>query len=407
MIPAADYVIIGGGIAGITAAETIREMDKFGSIAVFSDEPHLLYSRVLLPSYLKGRIKREQVFMRTISDFDVKDIRVFVGEEAVKVDPALREIRLKSGVRVGYRKLLIAAGGRVRSAPFAVADYRQIFRLQTLDDADRLYRSLAEINHALVAGGGFIALEFLDILAAHKKQATLLIKEPRFFAEFISAAGSAVLAKNFENRGIEVIADEEAAGIEGNGGVITGVATSKGRVWPCDAVCVGIGIRRNVEFLKDSGVAVGETGVLVNEFLETSAPDIYGAGDVAELTAARGASRVGGNWHNAFMQGKAVGRAMAGARTPFKPLPQYSISNLGLHIAMIGEVGITDGAESVTRQAVKPLFYEEWFLRQGKIVGAFLINAARHGAVLQQWILEEKNVADRLALFQDPAKEYV
>lgn len=396
-----DYLIIGGGIAGITAAETIRERDKISSVSVITSEPHMLYSRVLLPSYLKGRIRREQLFMRTIRDFDDKNIRVFVGEEVTAIDPGRREVALGSGGRISYRKLLIATGGKVRPIPFKGAEkLSHVFRLQTIDDADMLYRALTGIKHAVIVGGGFISLEFLEIFAARNISTTLICQDKNFFSQFVGPGGSELMQKNFEERGIRLIMGDEINAVSGLDGRVASVLTQKGLRIPGDALCLGIGVLRNYEFLAGSGITVGERGILTDEFLATPTYDVWAAGDVAEFQdIVLGMRHAIGNWNNAFLQGKAAAESMLGGKIPFQNLPSYAISNLGFHISVMGDVG--SGLVSVAREARTPPYYEEFFLRDGIIRGATLINMPKHQSLAQRWILERKNLANLEAKIAD------
>lgn len=395
-----DYLIIGGGIAGVTAAETIREKDNSSSITVITNEAHLLYSRVLLPSYLKERIRREQVFMRTVDDFDAKNIHLFLGEEVSAVNPSRHEVVLANGNKVGYRKLLITTGGRVRPFAFQGAEGMQnIFRLQTIDDADLLYHALSQIKSAVVVGGGFISLEFLEILRLKNIHVTFLMRDKRFFSTLVNEEGSTMLEKNFEKHGIEIIREDEIASIGGKGRVEK-VMTRGGRAIDCDALCLGIGIQRNTEFLLNSGIAVGNNGISANEFLETSVPDIYAAGDVAEFEdTVLGIRHSVGNWNNAFLQGKAAGRNMAGEKVPFHNLASYSIGNLGMHISAIGD--IHPDMVSVSRKSSSAQFFEQFFFKDDEIRGAVIFNMPRHQVLISRWIVEKKNFAGLYDVLKD------
>lgn len=406
MDPVIDYVIVGGGIAGMTAAETIREQDKDAAIAVFSLEPHLLYSRVLLPSYLKQRIPRDRVFMRTVRQLDEANIGAHLSEEVVSVAPQRHEIALASGRTLGYRKLLIATGGRVR--PLAIAGLKGLsgaYRLQTIDDADEFYGALPSIKNAVVLGGGFIALEFLETLALRKIPTTLIFPEERFFERFVGPEGSTLLQENFERHGIRVISGDEARAVEGVDGKITKISTKNGNEIPCDALCAGIGLQRNLEFLEGSGIKIGKQGILVNEYLETSLPDVFAAGDIAEFNdLVLGITHLVGNWNNAFLQGKTAGRGMAGGRVPFSSLSGYSVGNLGLHLSVLGDAG-SGLTTPVVRYSAKPLSYVEFFLKDGAMRGAVLVNGVRHQAVIQKWILDKAVFTGKEQLLADPTAD--
>ena len=396
-----DYLIIGGGIAGVTAAETIRETDKTSTIAIIASEPHMLYSRVLLPSYIKQRIKREQVFMRKISDYDAANISFYAGEEAVEVRPTAHDVVLRSGAVMRYGKLLIATGGHVRQVPFqGVEGISGVFRLQTIDDADFLYQALPSIKEAVVLGGGFIALEFLEILRLRGISTTLVCKSERFAEGLMSEAGSGILETNFADHEIKVLLKESVAEVESENGKIVAVRTFDGKEIKCDALCVGIGIEKNISFLKDSGIATGEDSILADKFLTTNDLDIFAAGDVVEFDdVIFGVKQRVGNWNNAFLQGKAIGRTMRGDKTEFRNLSGYSISNLSFHLTFVGR--ISRELKSVVRYLPGKSQYAEFFFANGSMAGASLINLPKLQAQVQKWILGKYDFSGREAELAD------
>ena len=158
-----NYLIIGGGVAGVVAAETIRGRAPMASIGILSNEIHPLYSRVLLPSYLKGKIPREKVFLRTLGDFTEKRIDLMLERSVRRVNAESKEVILAGGPIFSYDKLLIASGGRVNDFSAGSTDADVFFRLQTIDDADMLRASISEIRSPLVVGASFIGLEFLEL----------------------------------------------------------------------------------------------------------------------------------------------------------------------------------------------------------------------------------------------------
>ncbi len=367
-----EYLIIGGGIAGVSAAEAIRGCDAKSSIGIISDEPHALYSRVLIPAYLKKNIPREKLFLRSVDDFTAKRIDVRFGDEATAVDMARKEVALKSGNSVHFEKLLIAAGGKVKRWGSAV-DQHFLYRLQTLDDADRLAEKLNSITSPLVVGSSFIALEFLDIFALRKIPVTVLMRDAYFFAGMIDEEGGAILHTNFEKHGISTHRVSEIALTERQGAMLE-VSTKSGKEKiHTDALCVGVGIERPIHFLRGSGIELGERGVRVNEFLETNVPSVWAAGDVAEyFEILRGAHHIHGNWTNAVLQGGRAGLNMAGVREAYSRVPSYSVTNLGFHITAVGDVG--SDKETLIRVATDANIYERFFVRNDVLVGAFLIN---------------------------------
>jgi NTE family protein len=396
-----EYLIIGGGIAGVTAAETIRERDPAGSIAILSDEQHLPYSRVLLPSYLKRRIKREQLFLRGAEDFSGRRIDFYRGRAAAGVDTRRREAATVGGEAFGYQKLLIAGGGKANWwPPEFTSDL--VYRLQTMDDADRLLTALPAIREPVIVGSSFIALEFIEIFILNRITPRILTKEPRFFGRMLDEDGGELLEENFKERGIRLFFDEEIISVERAGEGLRVSAKGAGKL-SAGALAVGIGIERNTGFLKDSGILFGEKGgVRTNEFLETNAAGVFAAGDIAEYyDMIAGRRRLVGNWTNAVLQGKIAGVNMVGRRIPFANVSSYAITNLGFQLTAVGECD--NGLEAVSRLDERQRRYARFFIRDGVLVGAFLINSFKDKPHLAELIAKRANLEKYSARLADPA----
>lgn len=393
-----DYLIIGGGIAGVTAAETIREHNPGVTIGILSDEPHLLYSRVLLPHYLKKRISRGQLFLRKADDFTKQRIDLRLNEKVVSLDCRRREVFTSGSTPLGYDKLLIASGGKVK--PWGRAeDSEFIYRLQTLDDTDRLYAALADIKIPLVVGGSFISLEFLDIFTLNGILPTLIFRDEHFFGKMLDSAGADLLRGNFERNGIRVQAADSIEDIGESAGQRR-VLTKALREIRCDAVAVGVGLERNLEFIKDSGVEIAAKGVRVDEFLQTNQEGVFAAGDVAEFyDIVSGRQKVVGNWTNSFLQGKRAALNMFGTAEPFRNVAAYSITNLGLQITSVGDYD--EEYDAVSRIDPARSQYERFFLKEGILMGAVLINRFQDKTHITRLIENRINVGSYYESLQD------
>lgn len=395
-----QYLIIGGGIAGITAAETIREQDPDATIGVITHEPYPLYSRVLLPSYLKRKIPREKLFLRTIDNFIESRIELRLQETVTAIDEKKREVTLHNGATLGYGKLLIASGGHAR--PWGKPeDESVIYRLQTLDDADRLFASLATIKNPLVIGSSFISLEFLEIFLANNITPALLMRDERFFAPYLEETGGELMRTHFGRRHIALYEHDEIAKIQRDQNGVA-VLTKAQQIIPCDALAVAIGIERNLEFMAASNILHGDAGIRVNEFFETNQENVYAAGDIAEIRDPRtGDWRATGNWTSAFLQGKAAGLSMSGLQKPFANIPSYSITNLGLQITMVGDC--TNTTDTIVRINPDTNEYERLFLADGSLKGAVLVNRFKEKAHIVRLIETQQKIdayRGRLASFE-------
>lgn len=389
-----DYLIIGGGIAGVTAAETIREKSPTSTIGIISDEPYLLYSRVLIPSFLKRRISREQLFLRRTEDFTAKNIDLHLGQIATAVDTKLKAVRLESGLTFRYKKLLIASGGRVK--PWGrKEDDDIVYRLQNVDDADRLVAKLPYLKNPLVIGASFISMEFLEIFLINNILPTLLVRDKYFLGNIFDAKGGELLQRNFERHGIKTHYGDLIKDIQRRGEELV-VRTERLKEIICDIIGIGIGIDRRVEFLKDSGISLGDKSVKTDEYLRTNIEDIYAAGDVAEYyDLIFQKNRLSGNWTSAFLQGKRAGLNMVGKPEPFKNVTTYAITNMGFQITALGECLTGDkSVQMISRTDDTNEQYECFFLKDGVLIGASLINRFKDKPHLTKLIESRTPVED-------------
>lgn len=406
MLRTIDYLIVGNGIAGTTAAETIRELDANASIVLVTEEAYPLYSRVLLPNYVNGLIPRERVFLRTEVHHEVKKIELMRGISATHLDTADRTLHLSDQHGFRFKKLLIAPGGSPRTLAGIPPGVRGISRFHTIDDADLMLSFLAQAKRGLVVGGSFIALEFLEILYRAHIPTTLLFSGSHFFADHIDIQGSELLEANFREHGVHpIIPNDALVGIEGKE-AIRAAKTESGREIECDFLGVGIGIQRNTDWLRTSNLQLTGRGILANEFLETSVSGIFTAGDVADYydVVTRGHHNHG-NWSNAFLQGKQAGWNMvrASEMQPFRNVPFYSITNLGMNIIFVGQTRHERNIETIVRYTPGEKKYACFSFAFHRLVGAVLINSAVDKPAVTALIGRAADLRAHQEQFRDPA----
>ncbi|MDP3784995.1 MAG: FAD/NAD(P)-binding oxidoreductase [bacterium] len=397
-----DYLIIGGGIAGTTAAETIRRRDAAGKIAIVEDEPHLLYSRVFLPAYARGELGREKVMLRGLKDYERQNIDLFVSERILKIDFSRREAATASGKNFFYKKLLVASGGRVRPWEFEKEFADRILRLQTLEDAERI-RSLAfegKIKKVAVVGGGFISLEFLNIFKKYGVELTLILRADYFWKGQVDDKGGEFFKELFSRNAVAQLSRDELYEIRRVGNGIQ-VLTKNGNKIECDYIAAGLGLKRNNELVE--GQLETGRGIKVNEFLEAKGQErVWAAGDVVEyFDKFSGRDRMVGNWTHGFMTGHIAGENMAGGRKSFASASTYSITALSSVLTFVGDVEEDAADETVTRFLPAERKYSRFFLKRGRLIGAILFNTYQLKPILSKLIESEKDLSAQKHLFRD------
>ncbi len=400
-----DYLIIGGGIAGTTAAETIRKLDPNGSIVIVSEEPHHLYSRVLLPHYIRGKIKREFVFLKPLEWYQNHSIVLQNTRMMRQMNRVAHTVTLDDGTEYQYRKLLIATGGRVRR--LELPDLRGITYFRTIDDADAILAILAQIDAdkaapktGVVFGGGFIGLEFAPIFHERGLETHLLIRGHHYWSTVLDEASEAVLVQLFAERDIHLHTAISYVKVEG--GAHLEAVDIGGRKIKTRTLGIGVGLTQNLEAVEDAGIEVAN-GILANEYLETSAPDVYTAGDVAEffdLTVGR--HRMLGNWMNAVQHGITAGKNMTGDRTPFELVSSYSTSPFGVSVTFVGDVSREPETQVIQRYDATHRAAGQIFVRGARVVGATLINMNRARTPITALIKKKVDVRGFAEQLADP-----
>jgi NAD(P)H-nitrite reductase large subunit len=398
-----DFLIIGGGIAGTTAAETIRKKAD-GRVLVVTDEPHPLYSRVRLPDYVAGAIPRERVFMKDESWYHDRKIELVRERTIHRLSLADRCVHLGDGSTIRYGTLLLASGGSARRLACDGSEWNGVHYLRTIDDADRLKPAIAASTRTVVIGGGFIGLELARCFAQAGLHTTIVLMEPWFWPAVLDQDSSAMIDQTIRRHGVAVHYSEQLTSIQGHGPLRQAVMVS-GKSFDCDLLGVGIGIGTRHAFIADAGLQVGK-GILTDEYLRTSDPHVFAAGDVAEFfDVTRGQRNQIGNWSNAMEQGKVTALNMVGEATPYRFVSNYSITVFGLSIGFLGDPVALPGTEIIQRGSSQTGSYTRFFVRDGLIKGATVLNAPRDMVTIGQLIKGDVRIGHARARLADPSSD--
>lgn len=383
-----NILIIGGGIAGTTAAEEIRKRDASAHITILSEEQHVLYSRVLLPHYVKDKIIRDKVFLRTGAWYLEKNIELMFGVRALEIDTKNQFVRTSEDRELPFDKLLLTTGGEIS---LFQDDVRGISYLHTLDDADHLKALVGEVRtlkpderQAAVYGGGFIACEYANVFKHFEIPFCIIMRGSGFWSRLLSEHSQKVIRNFLDKQGVPVYTNEPMPELLGEDD-LRGLKLKSGGEIPARILGVGIGMKTESSLITDAGIPMNH-GILANEYLETAIPNVYTAGDVAEFADTMVKRQVQySNWMNAQMQGRVVGATMAGERTAFKLVSSYATNLLGLHMVFLGDVN-REQADEIRVGLATDDASQELFFRNGVLVGAVLIGDISPRATLTQAI---------------------
>ena len=355
-----DFLIVGGSAAGTTAAEVIRQLKPQASITIITDENHEEYSRVLIPHYIRGKVSREQVFLKKPEWYEEKGIELIKGIKVIKLDSGGHGVDLSNGEQIGYKKLLIAIGGDVNRLNIAGSDLANILYLRTIKDADSVIEAAKKSKKGLVLGGGFVSLDFATGFRVNGvEKVVILTRDPYFWSGHLDPESGRLMKNLLLKNGVEIMTGEEADSFFGQEKV-EGAVTKSGKKLEADIVGVGIGIKPDLEWLEKAGIKTNRA-ILTNEYLETNMADVYAAGDCAEFHDVFFERRhIMGNWANATSQGAAVGKTMihsassgqVGQRTVYETISSYSDTFFDNSYSFIGVTDEKFADEIIVRGSV-------------------------------------------------------
>jgi NAD(P)H-nitrite reductase large subunit len=369
------YVILGNGIAGQTAAEELRKLDADASIAMVAAERHPLYNRVALPRYLRGQVRREKVFMRTVEDYAKQNIDIHFETWATEVDVAQKVVRTNRGDELAYDALLVATGGRPKPPPWPGCDQvSPTIGFQTLDDTDAIIEKADASERVLVMGGSFIGYELAEGVSYRKKaQLTWIMRGPWFLRYVLDEEGGQLCRQLGEAQGVEFVTLDEVQKFSRLNGRFL-AETVNGKRVEFDLLTYGVGLDYYTEPVSGGAVKL-DKGIVTDAKLRTSAPDVYAAGDIAvfyDLMVERHNQM--GTWDNAEAHGRVAARNMAGADEDFFDVPTYTTTMFGSTLAVMGVTpDVQPGLESVRTYSFEEKFYRKLFFKDDRLVGAIMI----------------------------------
>lgn len=400
------YVIVGSGVAGVAAAEAIRGADRAAEITLVSDDPHGYYSRPGLAYLLTGEIPAAQLFPRREAELGLRRLTA----QVTRLAPDAHRVVLADGQELPYDRLLLATGSTAARLTVPGSDLPQVVTLDSLTDAQRILDLARRARAAVVVGGGITALELVEGLRVHCRRVHYLLRGDRYWSNVLDEAESRLVLARLAAEGVQIHLRSEVAEITARRGRVAGVTTTAGEHIPCDLVAVAIGVVPRSGLARGAGLKV-ERGVLTDEYLRTSAADIYAAGDAAQVYDPRtGRALLDTLWNIARGQGAVAGHNMAGGNERYsKPMPLNVTRLAGITTTIIGRVGhgpdadvvgIARGDSETWRQLGEELAVEDAHevnrlrLLVGKttLVGAVVMGDQRPSRPLQRLIGQQTDI---------------
>lgn len=383
------YVIVGNGVAGVTAAQAIVRADGQGDIHIYGREPYPYYRRPLLWEFIAGKIAQEEVFYRPAEWYAERGIHLHLETEVAALDPATHRIVLADGSSVEYDRLLLATGGRSFIPDCEGNDKEGVFALRTLDDALAIKAYAQKVSTALVIGGGLLGLETARALATAGLEVTVVEFFPYLLPRQLDAEGAQVLQELLEAQGLKVVTGATTEAVLGTSRPDC-IRLKGGTILAGELVLFSTGMRSEVELAQAAGLTVNR-GVVVDEHLQTSVPDIYAAGDVAEFEG-----RVYGIIPPAIEQARVAAANMVapGSASYAGSIPSTTLKVAGAEVTTLGEALAEGEGYTVLRYADATTGrYRKFVLREGRIVGAILLNDPERARPLAQLIGKEVDVS--------------
>jgi nitrite reductase (NADH) large subunit len=381
--------IIGCGVAGVTAARAIRQNAATEhEVTVYTDENHLYYPRPRLYEVLSGEKEPQEIYSYAPQWYEKLGINVQLGEKIIGIDPANKEIALEGGLKANYDKLLLANGAHAFVPPIAGIEKKGTFTLRTVEDAIAIKQYARKTREAIVIGGGLLGIEFADCLMKLGQKVEVVEIFPRLLPRQLDQDGSSILEDDLRKLGIGIQLGVKTTEILGEERV-AGVALDNEKEVSGQLILISAGVRSDIRLVADAGIKVKE-GVVVDDYLRTSADEVYAAGDVLEFHG-----KVYGIIPPAIEQARvAAANMLEGEKHVYNGTIQSTTLKIaGISLTSMGLVN-PEGPqyEEIKRIDMQGGVYKKIVLDQDRIVGAILLGDRKGTSTLIRLMQQETDV---------------
>ena len=384
------YVIVGGGLAGGSAIDAIRERDPKGSLALITQESHRPYQRPPLSKrYLLGETGLDTVYLHTQVDYIRKNVDLYLDSRVTTLIPGTRYVILDGGRQLQYSKLLLATGGRAKRLPFPGNNLEKVFTLRTIEDSQAIRDNAGKGKHALVLGGSFIGSEVASSLAQLGTQVTMAFPESRLLERVVPEEMSAHLHELYNENGVRILPGTIVERLEGHLEVKKAVLDN-GETLDVDLVVMGVGIDLNTDLTFEEELDLNEEGaILVDETLCTSDPNIYAAGDIAAWPDPTFDRRMRvEHWDVAKSQGRCAGINMTGEFEAYTRLPYFFSDLFDLSVEVWGDLSQWD--RTALRGTMEDGGFAYFYFDQDRLTGVLSAGRPAQERLPMQALVKER-----------------
>jgi nitrite reductase (NADH) large subunit len=383
-----NVIIVGNGVAGVTAAKIIKEKKPEIHVSIYTDEKSHYYPRPKLYEVLSGEADPKDVTLFSEEWYRRKGITVQLNKKALSIDTKRKQLLLEHNTRVSYDQLLLATGGHSFVPPIKGANKTGVFTLRTIKDALNIREFTENTKKAIVIGGGLIGLEFAASLRKLGQQVTVVELFPRLLPRQLDLDGAALLKNRIEALGIKIVLGVKTAEILGKE-TVSGIMLDTEKEVSGDLVLVSAGMRSNIDLALEAGIKVNR-GIVVDGHLRTSVDDVYAVGDAAEYEGT-----VYGIIPAAVEQANIAAANMLGDEHTIYTgtIPSNTLKIVGVDLTSMGLVNL----EVLKNQEIKKTdetkgVYKKLVLDKGKIVGAILLGDKKGVMSIRKLIAQETDI---------------
>jgi 3-phenylpropionate/trans-cinnamate dioxygenase ferredoxin reductase subunit len=396
-----EYLLIGGGMASANCARHLREQGAEGAVLIVGREPDPPYNRPpLSKQYLRGEESREQILFRPASWYEDNDVEVKTLTSVMKIDPAARLATLSNKDEVRFEKALLATGSNVRILHAGGAQLEGIHYLRTLRNSDALRDELERSERIALVGGSYIATELAASFTALGKECELVMLEEVVHERGFGAEVGRFFQDVLTEHGVKVHGGEELERFEGSGDRVERLVTKSGLAIECDFVVIGAGVHPELHLAEQAGLDTA-SGVLTDSCLETSAPGIYAAGDVAEYDSVVHHRRLRiEHWDVAFNHGKTAALNMLGRKQPHDVVP-YFWSDLADWISLEYVGPASEWDEIWWRGDPAGGKFSAWYVKDGRLAAALAVGRSDDLAAAGRLLAAGADISGRRREIED------